>query len=225
MTRGSPLSRSFSLRRLLAWLFILVFTVQSSCVTWKPAPVTHQTTLGTLAIVCADRQAEIEFEGFSRSKTGGAAKRGVSFFAQCMSEMGQGNCSGNYCGAAVILMLGMCGIAGMIGGVAGAVKAPSAETVEAAEAGMSAVAQARTIQESLRRRVATLALAYDVDMVSVPEERACAASSAQDYSMLAADGVDTLLEVALTRAGTLGSGINSACNLVHAGAGPACPDQ
>lgn len=202
-----------SARRLQAWFFVLVFTMQSGCVAWKPAPVAHQTVSGTLAIVCADRQPEIEFEGFSRSKGGEAARRGVSVFAQCMGEMGQGGCSGDFCGAAIILMLGMCGIAGMIGGVSGAVSAPSAEKVESAGDEMHAVTQARTIQESLRRQVATLALAYDVDMVSVPEKRACSASRSQDYSMLAADGVDTVLEVALTRVGTTGSGINAPVTL------------
>jgi hypothetical protein len=197
------------MQRPLAWVIVMIFLAESGCAGLVPTPTAHQTTLGRLAITCTDRQAEIEFEGFSRSKGGGAARGAGSAFAQCMGELGHGSCSGDLCGAAVILMLGMCGIASVIGGVTGAVTAPTAASVEAAESGMSAVVEARTIQESLRRQVATLALAYDMNLVSVPEESDCAASSTGDYSLLAAAGVDTVLEVALTKAGTTGAGINA----------------
>ena len=199
----------------MVWLLTIVFMLQSGCAAWTPkvTATTHQPVSSRLAIISMDRGAEVEFEGFSRGKGEGAAHAAGSVFVLCASSFGSGDCSGELCGALVILMLGMCGVASLAGGVAGAVDTPAAGTVAAAEADMSAVTQARTIQESLRRQIMVPALEYGVDLVSVADERAYAASSAQDYSMLAADGVDTVMEVALTKVGTRGWGGNSPIQL------------
>lgn len=207
MTMKSALFCSCSVRRVQSWWLVMVFFLQSGCTSVTPLPTDHQVKLGSLAIVSAHRQAEIEFEGFPHSKVEGAAKNAASVFGNCIGGVLDGGCSGDFCGPALIIGLGLCSVIGVVGGVAGAVMASDSDSIEMAKADISTVMQARAIQEALRKEVATLAFAYDQELVSVSETRAYAASSTQDYSILATDGIDTVLEVALTKAGTQGKSI------------------
>jgi hypothetical protein len=95
-----------------------------------------------------------------------------------------------------------------VGGAVGAAKAPGAGGVSAAEAIFATALDAGTIQESLRGQTVAAALGKGAGLRSVSPESAQAASQLRDYRSLAAEGVDTVVEVALTKAGTLGSGIN-----------------
>lgn len=188
-------------------LFSIVLVLQSGCVTYPTPKTQHQTTLGKVAVVATTHEPEIKFEGFARGKGEGAATGARKTFVPCLEELGRG-CSGAVCGAAAILWLGVCGAASAVGGVVGAAAAPGAEEVRAAEATLSKVLDAKTIQESLRDQVVAAALAKGTSLVSVSPQSAQDATQLRDYRSLAAAGVDTVLEVALTKAGTKGSGIN-----------------
>ena len=167
------------IRRLLVCLLAIVFMLQSGCAALTPPATTHQTTLGRLAIISGTEQPEIDFRVFPQGKGEGAAQGAGSVFEVCIEGFTQSSC-GDSCLAEVILMLPVCVVAAVVGGVGGAVMAPSAETVKEAGADLPVITYARAIQEPLRSQVATLALAYSVDLVSVSDERAYAAASAQD---------------------------------------------
>ncbi|NOR40869.1 MAG: hypothetical protein GQ537_06650 [Gammaproteobacteria bacterium] len=170
-------------RRLLVWLLAIVFMLQSGCAALTPPATTHQTTLGRLAIISGAEQPKIDFRAFSQGKGEGAVEGAGLVFEGCIEGFTQ---AGG--GAEIIFMLPVCIVAAVVGGVGGAVMAPSAETVKEAGADLPVITYARAIQEPLRSQVAMLALAYAADLVSVSDERAYAAASAQDYSMLAAEG-------------------------------------
>jgi hypothetical protein len=104
--------------------------------------------------------------------------------------MSPGACTGPYCGALVVLWLGVCGVASVVGGAVGAGSAMDAKTAAAAEARMRAALDANAIQESLRLQI----------------EAAARAQGAQPAIRAEAD---TLIEATLLRAGTEGSGINA----------------
>jgi len=207
--QGTSRFRQIS-RRVAASLFAIVVAVQSGCVSMTPVPKTqHQATLGKVAIVATAQEPEIKFEGFARGKGEGAAIGAGTTFLGCVGGLGGGGCSGAFCGAAVILFLGVCTVASAVGGVAGAVAAPSADSVRTAESTLSAALEIKTIQDSLRDQIAAAALVNGTMLVSVSPEGANDATRTRDYRPLAAAGVETVLEMTLTKAGTRGSGINA----------------
>jgi hypothetical protein len=168
----------------------------------------HQEHLGQVTVISLEQVPELKFEGFVRGKGTGAVIGGGGAFAACLGGMGGGGCSGSMCGAAFILMLGICGIAGLVGGVVGAATAPSADQVATSESLMARTFEVRTIQTSVRQAVEDAARAAGVKLTQLPEEDIRAVSANQDYRSLAILGIDTVLETALTKAGTAGIGIN-----------------
>ncbi len=202
-------------QRTVAWLSLLVFALQSGCAAMQVnAPETaYQDSLGRVAVIGLHREAAINFEGFSRGKGEGAAYGAGSTFMSCMTGIGQGGCSGEYCGAAIIIMLGFCGVAGAIGAVAGAAKAPAADKAAQSTQEMSALLQVRHVQDSLSSQVIASAPAQGASLLTPAPENAEQARLSNDYRLLVNHGVDTVLEVALTRAGTRGTGINAPVQL------------
>jgi hypothetical protein len=203
--------RSSGIRRCAVWLFTLVQVLQSGCASLSTGvPQTaHQGTLGKVAIVSPDREPELSFEGFSHGRAAGAGKGAGSTFLSCLGQLDPGTCSGEFCGAVFILWIGVCGVAGVVGGVAGAVSASPAATVQQAEADLTAAVTARTIQTALRDRITTVALANATPLTTVIPGSQPSPAPTIDYRPLAAEGIDSVLEVTVTRAGTQGTGINA----------------
>jgi len=196
-------------RRAAASVLAVVVALQSGCVTVPVAPNTqHQGTPGRVAIVATMQEPEIKFQGFARGKGEGAAVGAGATLIQCLGAGMAGTCSGPYCGAVAVFWLGVCGVAGTVGGVVGATAAPSAGKARAAEARLTTALDTKTIQESLRDQVAAAALAKGTRLTAVSPASATDAVRQHGYGSLAAEGVDTVLEVALTKVGTEGPGIN-----------------
>ena len=206
-SRDPAASRQTSLRA-TAWLLSSVLVLQSGCSTLeRDVPRTdHQGTLGAVAVIAATREPEIKLEGFARGAGEAAAAGAGKTFLMCAGMMP--GCGSVLCAPFIIVWMGACGVAGAVGGVVGATSAPSAEAVQAAEANWSAAFTANTMQDLLRAEVASAALAHGTRIASISPESAQDASRVRDYRPLATAGVETVLEVALTKAGTQGSGVN-----------------
>lgn len=144
--------------------------------------------LGAVSIVASDAEPEIRFEGFARGKGEGAATAAGGTFLACVGGLGSGTCAGPYCGAVVIVLLGICGVASAVGGVAGATFSQDAATVHAAEATLQTAIAPRTIQEALRDQVALAAAGRLGSRAAAP---------------------DTILETSLVRVGTTGAGLDA----------------
>jgi len=174
----------------------------------KPPDTAYQASIGTVAVIASEQLPALKFEGFARGKGKGAATGAGGTFGACMSGMGGGGCSGDFCGVALLLMLGICGVAGIVGGVAGAAEAPSLSTVASTEAALAKTVEVRSIQTALREEVETAALMRGVVVRSMDQASAHTFALSRDYRPLARQGVDPVLETALTEAGTRGRGVN-----------------
>jgi hypothetical protein len=150
--------------------------------------------LGRTAVVAGKETPQIRFEGFARSRGEGAAFGGTLTFVSCASLPAGSICAGPYCGGFLVFWLGVCGVAGLVGGGVGASMAPGAEAVREAEARMRAALDVNAIQESLRQQVEIAARSHGV--LPASRERA-----------------ETLIEVTLTDAGTVGAGIDAPVGL------------
>lgn len=218
MTQQSLSRRGLCYQRAVAMLMVIVIFLQSGCATTVPAPAQtrHQASVNPdkMVVVAGAGNPEIRLEGFVHGKVEGAAAAGGSTFVACASGLARGGgCSGAFCGAVVILWLGVCGVAGTVGGVVGAVTTPKASKIRTAEATLQSALDARTIQESLREQVVVAGSAAGVRLSTLTLEGAAAAAP-RDYRPLRDAGVEHVLEVALAKVGTDGSGTNSPIALV-----------
>jgi hypothetical protein len=198
------------LRRPPRWpgLVAVLWLAGCASVDVKPPDTAYQASIGTLAVVASEQMPALKFEGFARGKGRGVASGAGGTFGACLSGMGGAGCSGDFCGAAVLLLLGICGVAGIVGGIAGAAEAPSLSGVESTETVLVRTVDLRSIQSALRDEVETVALRRGAVIRSIDPESAHAVVLHQDFRALAGQGVDTVLETTLTQAGTRGHGIN-----------------
>lgn len=198
--------------RVTAALLALIVTLQSGCVSLPEAPVVpetrHQASVGKVAVVAAVQAPEVKFEGFVHGKGEGAVQGAGNTFGGCMRMFSGGGCSGDMCGVVVILGLVACAVVTPVGAVVGAVAAPSAKEVDANKAKLTAALEAKMIQEALRDKVVAAAIANRGQQVTAASGTPQAAAQPADYRSFAQDGIDTVLEVAMTKIATTGSGIN-----------------
>jgi hypothetical protein len=173
-----------------------------------PPDTTYQATLGEVAVVATEQLPTLGFGGFAHGKGEGALTGAGGTFAACLSG-GGGGCSGAACGAALLLILGICGVAGLVGGIAGAAEAPDASLAAASEARLAQAMEIRTVQAALRDQVAAAALQRGARLRNVPPALAQEAAATRDYRSFAAFGVDSVVETSLIEAGTRGTGINA----------------
>lgn len=209
--RAARRGRPCRWRGFVAALFVAVFAAGCATTGEPPPPGTgldtsHQELLGNVAVVATETPPEISFAGFARSKPSGAAQAGGGLFLQCLG--GIGGCHGDFCGVALLFMLGVCGVAGIVGGIAGAAEAQSADTVAERELRLGSVVEVRQIQQQLRTSIEDAAAAAGTVVVRIPEDEARAAVAAGDYRPLALRGVDSVLETTLTKVGSEGFGID-----------------
>lgn len=173
-----------------------------------PPDTAYQATLGEVAVVATEQSPTLGFHGFAHGKGEGALTGAGGTFAACLSG-GGGGCSGSACGAALLLMLGICGVAGLVGGIAGAAEAPDASVAAASEARLAQAVEIRTVQAALRDQVFAAAQLRGAHLRNVPPALAQEAAATGDYRSLAEFGVDSVVETGLVEAGTRGSGINA----------------
>lgn len=193
----------------LSVILALFIALQPGCIATPKIPETkHQTGLGEVAVVAPELSPEINFEGFAHNKGEGAVKGAGATFLGCLSLLGQGTCTGSICGPALVLWLGFCGAVSVVGGTVGATVTPSASEGRAAEEAMTSVLDAKTIQNSLRIQVELMAQQANRFLVPISPQGMEAASHQRAYQSLAAEGVDTVLEVALSKVGTKNGGLN-----------------
>lgn len=207
---------AFGQRRLarIAVVTPVVISLLAGCASAPVVPQTrYQTELGRVAVVAGNHAPDISFKGFAHGKGEAALAGGGVTFLTCSAGLasGMGGCTGPFCGAVVILWLGVCGVAGTVGTVVSAVSAPKKKEVRSAETTMRSALDARTIQESLVHQVIAAA-GEDDHVVSLAVEGE--ADGKWDYRPLADAGVQTVLEVTLVKVGTEGPGINTPVQLV-----------
>lgn len=202
-------------RRLLGAALTLLLLAEAGCSATPPqAGGADPQRLGRVAVVATARQPEIRLEGFARGKGSGAAAGAGNTFARCLEPLGQSHCSGDFCGAVLIVWFGVCGVAGLVGGVVGAVSAPGQASVRQAEERLHAAVYAGEIQQALRRQVEGLARSQGQELPEVAAASLQQAAQHGDYRPLAEAGIDSVLEVTLRRVSSAGQGIDAPLQLL-----------
>lgn len=180
---------------LSAMLCVIVLALQSGCGTSGPK-TQYQSTLGKVTVIASAQKPEIiTFKNIFLGKGNGAAEGVGGAVAACMGES-------IMCGPFYLLCAPLCSaVMAPVGVVVGATREPSSKEVLGVEANIPKDFDARITQVLLRDQVVAAAISNGAILVSVSPESAQTAAQLHDYRPLAADGVDTVLEVALSKVG------------------------
>lgn len=153
-------------RRFLSVLLCLLLAVIQSGCTTKPLSLKLYDKLHNqrIALVPARSDIDVTLEFFAESKSGGTLKGAGQGIAEAMG--GLGGCSGDFCGAALLIVLPVAVVVGgSIGAVQGYRRAPSTETVIELEAFVDKNQSVFPSQINLSRRV--LKQSHDVPGLSI----------------------------------------------------------
>lgn len=184
----------------------------ASCASWAPGPVRPGAGAeGSVAIIALDRTPQVRIEGFSGGRLHGFATGMESTFGACVQIFGQGSCVNSGCGALVLFLLGTCGTASVVGGIVGALSTEGDFARQAAASGIDRALNTAPAQRQLRDRILAVARRQGKPLSSLELEEL--PDGGHDYRGLQWLGIDTLLEVELTRVGTEGPGGNAPSQL------------
>ena len=186
------------------FLFAFLFMLQFGCAT-VPPKTQHQTSIRKLAIVVANQAPEIRFEGFSRSKGKGAIDTMGKIFVESLRGRELG----------IILLP----ITLPASAIIGAALAPSADTVKHAEEALSKSFQNRAIMDCLSDQIIAAAKHNGVKWQPISLDLKQSEIRAVNYRFLSDEGIDTALELAITRISAKGDDLNAPLSLhmqVHA---------
>ena len=191
-------------------LLVFILALQSACslpAVWKPTPHALD-RLGNVAIIAGIAQPEIIFKGFARGQSDSLSRSSTDIFADCLGEMGSGGCSGEFCGAAFILIVGLCTVLSSVGGLIDSADAPTADEVQSSETNLFSVLDAETIQTTLRNAVAAAALDHNSTLFPLSAHANHNTQQKSDYRYLVHNSIDTVMEVSLIKVGLLADGVN-----------------
>lgn len=181
-----------------AFVAVSLLMMQSGC-TSVPPKTQHQASIGKVAILAANREPGIRFEGFSRSKVEGAADTGAEVLGVLLQLKEVG----------VILIP----IILPAGAVIGAAMAPSADTVKHAENEWSKILENQTIVDHLRDQAIVAARDNDANWQPILPELAQHVAQTADYRPLVDAGIDTVLELSIANMSANGDSLDAPLSL------------
>ena len=201
----------------VTWL-TLALTMQAGCAPIArplptPLPPEVQARLGRVGVVSGRfvpaTQVQRPPAGRLRGAAAGAAGGALGGVAVVGPAFVYVRCSGDGCGLAAVVLLGIlvgaATIGAVTGAVSGAVSAESAPKAREAEVALRFALAELRIQEALRDRLVTIARdEAGLDLTPVATPGPADPDEDVDYRPLAAHGLDTILETSVTRLGLIG---------------------
>ena len=202
----------------VAWLTLTLLLEQAGCATISrplpsPLPPEMRAHLGKVGVVSGRFVPTTVVERPAAGKVRGAAKGAVGgalgAAAMGAAAFSRGSCSGDACGFVAVVMLGVligAATVGVVtGAIVGAVTTESAVKAREAEIALQYAFAELKIQETLRNRLVIIARdEAQFDLRPVADPGPTDPDVDVDYRPLAAQGLDTILEVSMTRLGLVG---------------------
>lgn len=175
-----------------------LFMLQVGCASAPPTTQHHENII-KLGIVDANQAPAIRLEGFSRSKGRGTV--------DTMGKIFVGSFQGRELG--IILLP----ITLPAGAMIGAALAPSADTVKRAEEALAKNFQNRTIMDCLHDQIIAAAKHNGVQWQPISLDLQQSEARSADYKFLSNEGIDTALELAITKISAKGDDLNTPLSL------------
>lgn len=198
--------RKALLRPRMVWAVFLFLILQLSCAHKEPLPPSADVrkNLGTIGVASGSFKPECSLQEStsSRSKLVKGAAKGA---ARGAGEVLGAAPAGDY-GACIALVLAPFGAC--IGCLVGAAKSDSTEKLDAeSEAAMRNAFEQVNFQEITRSHISRIAgEKTNCTFVSLGEQRPTSPDEEYDYRSVVNEGIDTVLEISVLKAGLAGSG-------------------
>jgi hypothetical protein len=201
---GGAKSMNRGVRRCLA-IHLCIAIVVSGCATTPPRlsapllPVDTWAKLGTIGVVTEHALPDFMYRiPTAEGKLVGALKgAGAGVLAAPV-----GSCSGDFCGAALLVYLAVAvSLGAVIGGTVGAARAVSAEEVRKAEAGLQNIMTELRIQQGMQDEFLELARAktshtfVDIETAFSPRRIDSETEAGVNYHTLSEAGIDSLIRI------------------------------
>lgn len=174
--------------------------VQFGCATRPPSPDLHyQLRNEVTALIPARLETELSLKPFAVGRPSGALEGAGQGFVSCLQGFGSGSCSGEVCGAVLLLILGIAVTCSAVGAVVGAIQATPADEAGAMTGSMAQVTQQLASHLTLTRQV--LSRAGNVEGLTVElvdEESLAWTDEPQRWQILRARGFVNALEIGVT---------------------------
>lgn len=195
-------------KRLFISLLIqsLVMT-QFGCMTKPPSLVLHEKLVNQKIALVPDRSdIEIALDVFSKSKPQGALKGAGRGIAGMLQGLGGGSCSGEFCGAALLLYLAFAVVVGgSVGAIEGMINATAADTAAEIEALIASRLAEFSSHINLSQKVFNKSQhvpGLTLDLVTLGGKQATLA--AEEFLHLKSQGYQMVLTVKIERIGFVG---------------------
>lgn len=185
-------------------VFSLCAALLAGCAGLTRDPAGLDPLAGNTAVLALDHAPLVRIEGFSGGRMQGFANAMGDTFAACFQAFGQGACVNSGCGAMVLFLLGTCGTLSVVGGIAGAFTTDADLAQHAAASSIDRALNTTPAQIQLRDRLIAEARRHGTTLAAL--ELAPQPGGGVDYAAIRGLGIDTVLEVELTRVGTAGPG-------------------
>jgi hypothetical protein len=200
-----------TVRTIVVWCCIILILSQSGCAhAPKPClPDEVRAQLGTVGIVSARFRPDVDLSVPAKGRLAGAGRKSANWAGKSTITTLQGVkiCGGSAPCAALIVALSVAvgTIGGMAGGVAGALQAEPSKEIAFAEEVITVVIADQKMQEILCSKVAQVARSQTRTSIVVGQDQGPSLPDEKiAYSSLAAQGIDTVLEIAITRVALTG---------------------
>jgi len=163
---------------------------------YPPSPLTEKerSTLGAVGLAQAYFMPEAEFEAFAKGKGSGTAKGAAQGFMNAMAHMG--NCSGDFCGLAIIIWAATAGTVGTVhGAIQGYMDALPAEEAQKVEQSLNKLYSSLKLQGLLNQKIMKAGQAKAAkNLVSIKGFGPKVPGEKVDYLPLHKNPVDSVLE-------------------------------
>jgi len=195
------------IRKLLAGLLVLLLAGLPGCVAppryQLPDDQLYDLTATGLPVVAVCYPPRSNLEAFAKGRLEGALKGTGEGFAEgiLLPFRGGGSCSGDFCGAVILLLMAVGATVGAVaGGVYGAIKAVPATTADEVEAALQRSLQGLDASRHLTGMLASRTVADDrLRLLAVADVNGPAVPGEQPgYPQLADRWFSAVLEVAVT---------------------------
>lgn len=191
------LSARGSVRKLIL-LALIPLAMQASCKSpAPPVPREARQGLGVLAIVPAQYEPRTNFAAFAKSKPAGTAK------GAAVGWVGLALVAGMFATPYTMILIPYVAAVGAVTGtVEGALGTPSAAKVQQVEASLNSAVAKLDTQHALAAHVTTLAQRESwIRLRSANGAGPASAAASPAYADLRTDGIDTVLEIAVSEIG------------------------
>jgi len=196
-------------RSVTSWFCILFLLLQTGCA-HVPFSLSDaaRSRLGTAAVASARFVPKMELLTPAKGGLSGAGRKAAKWSLACLTFPVQGNggsCSGEFCGAAYLLLAALtvaaATVGGLTGGVVGATQAEPAEVIEQQEKVIQTSIAGLQIQENMRERFVKLALQTGRDLVELKENGPSFDGEAVNYGPLASRQIDSVIQLSVVEMG------------------------